>query len=156
MGDREFSASEEEGRLFCQTLLPERTTIVKIGGPGKQFWSDGRNWPLPSGYRTPDTTALLGQWRVEISPAAAQTDDYFLHLIQVGTRSLQRMVTSRLIRSSGMAGVHFQTGDGEEWEVSFAESGPVGGHIRYKLRGALVLDRDLIRSVMAQSGLYGR
>src|ERR1039458_9206001 len=124
--------------------------MSKIGGPGKQFWSDGRNWPLPPGYATPETTPLLGQWRVEISPQEARTEDVFLHLIQTGERSLARMVPSRLVRASGQAGVWFRTASDDEWEVRFADSGPVSGLISHKRGGAVLLDRELTRTVMPQ------
>ncbi len=156
LAEGEFSASEGEGRLFCRTLLPEDAQMSKVGGPGKQFWSDGRNWSLPAGYRTPETTPLLGQWRVEISPRQISAADTFLHLIQTGDRSLERMVPSQLIQQGGQQGVRFQIAAGDEWEVRFESSGAIGGHIAHRRNNALVLDRELTRAVMPQAGIYGR
>jgi hypothetical protein len=149
----EFSAVQDEGKLICRTLLPEKASLEKIGGPGKQFWSDGRNWPLPKGWRVQDTEPLLGQWRVEVSPAAAAADDLFLHVIQVGDRSLARMVPTRLIRRKGQAGVRLES-NGSEWEVLFATDGPVGGHMKLTRGGRVQVDRELTREVMPQAGLY--
>lgn len=152
---REFSTVHEQGRLFCRTLLPERAELRRIGGPGKQFFSDGRNWPLPPGYRTPDTTPLLGQWRVEVAPREPRAADLFLHLIEVGDASLARMARSGILRSGPRVGVRFQTGE-NAWEVLFDSEGDAGGHIRLRQGGRLELDRELTRQVAPQSGLWGK
>lgn len=151
---REFTAAHEQGRLFCRTLLPEDAALTKIGGPGRQFWSDGRNWPLPRGYRTPDTTPLLGQWRVEVSPGRPRADDFFLHLIQAGDAGAARMVSSRLIRKGRQVGVRFRGGD-REWRVLFGTEGAASGRITLSSGGAVRLDRQLSPGVRPQAGLYG-
>ena len=150
----EFSADQGEGRIFCRTILPETAELSKIGGPGRQFWSGGRNWPLPQGYRTPDSTRLLGQWRVEISPRRANEDDLFLHLIQVGDRSLQEMAQSELVKKDNRAGVRFATGQ-TECEVLFGTGGAPSGHIIIRKSGVTVADRDLAGQVTPQKGLTG-
>ncbi len=149
----EFSAGHQGGRLFCRTLLPEKAQLAVIGGPGRQFWSGGRNWPLPKGYRTPDTTPLLGQWRVEVSPREERADDLFLHLIQVGDSGLERMVRSRLMQKGSQVGVRFQSGN-DTWEVLFGTEGEASGHISLKRGGRVKVDRELTRTVTAQEGLY--
>ncbi len=71
----------DQGMLFCDVLWPENASITKIGGPGKEFWSDGQNWP--NSPRTKDVAGVSGAWRVEESPAEANTEDVFLNVIQV-------------------------------------------------------------------------
>jgi heparin/heparan-sulfate lyase len=154
IGRGEFSAVQEKGKLFCRTLLPRGASLTGIGGPGKQFWSDGRNWPLPQGYRTPDTHPLLGQWRVEVSPAAAQAEDVFLHVIEVADAAAPRMVATKLVRKGARTGVRFRYG-ASEWEVLFDTAGAPGGGIRLRRDGRTRLDRDLTREVQPQSGMYG-
>ncbi len=149
-----FTAVHEQGRLFCRTLLPERAAVTKIGGPGKQFWSGGRNWPLPPGYRTPDTHPLLGQWRVEVSPEEERTQDLFLHLIEAGDAELERMAEAELVRREEQVGVRFGYGD-REWEVLFGTSGPPSGRIKMAADGEIRLDRPLAEDVQPQAGLYG-
>ncbi len=150
----EVSAAQDQGVLFCRTLLPEKATATKIGGPGKQFWSDGRNWPLPKGYRTPDTTPLLGQWRVEVSPGVPRTEDLFLHLIQAGDSGLKRMAESKLIRKDGRVGLRFRYA-ASEWEVLFGSDGPASGRITLKKNGVIQIQQEFTHEVMRQSGLYG-
>ncbi len=58
------------------TLLPDPARIESVGGPGREFWVDGANFP-PS-----DTTAQeAGEWRIEVSPEAPSSQDYFLTVI---------------------------------------------------------------------------
>lgn len=146
-----FTAAHEQGRLFCRTLLPEPAAIGKIGGPGKQFWSDGRNWPIPPDWPVDPNTPLLGQWRVEVSPRTPAREDFFLHFIHVGDARLARMAPSRLLRDETHAGVRFETPAGA-WEVWFATAGPPSGRIRLERGGREVLHRPLARDVAPQSG----
>lgn len=72
---------EYDGRLINETLLPkaENRELTKIGGPGKQFWVDGKNYSAlnsTKGYE-------YGNWRVELSPKNASEHDYFLNVLQV-------------------------------------------------------------------------
>lgn len=90
----EFVEMSQGGKSISRTLLPRKAVIKKIGGEGKQFWSDGRNWPIPSDKAKwlPDNNhPLVGQWRVEVSPKSASKTDYFLHIIQVGDEELYRL-----------------------------------------------------------------
>jgi heparin/heparan-sulfate lyase len=149
-------ADQGEGRIFCRTLLPERAELRKVGGPGKQFWSDGRNWPLPADWRTRDDVELLGQWRVEVSPAEARTDDVFLHLIQVGDRArLETMGPCELLGEDGRVGVRFAAGDRNVW-VLFSTAGDPGGRIRIVGPEGVLADRDLTHRVTPQVGLLAR
>jgi len=149
-----FTASQEQGRLFARTLFPERAVIEKIGGPGKQFWVDGRNYPMPKGHAVPDTTQLLGQWRVEVRPAKAAARDVFLHLIQVGDISLVTMVKSEPLKRGDRVGVRFSQGS-REWEVMFGTEEAPSGHIIIRENGSTVIDRDLTQTVQSQKGLFG-
>jgi heparin/heparan-sulfate lyase len=101
-GKSEFSEMSQGGKSICRTLLPKGAVVERIGGEGKQFWSDGKNWPIPEFKADdPDTKRykgvprnnhpLVGQWRVEVSPKKAATNDHFLHIIQVGDESLQSL-----------------------------------------------------------------
>ena len=70
-----------EGRnckLVDDVLLPEinNQSIEKIGGEGKEYWVDGKNWGTV-------TQEDAGRWRTELSPKAAAASDNFLNVIQV-------------------------------------------------------------------------
>lgn len=150
-----FTADHEEGRLFCRTLLPEAAAVEKMGGPGKQFWSGGRNWPLPKTWRVRDTTPTLGQWRIEVAPRAAAREDFFLHVIHAAGTSLARMAPCALVRDAGRVGARIETPAGA-WEVLFGTEGPASGRIRLTRGASAVLDRELTHAVAPQRGLAGR
>jgi len=150
-----FQADHEEGRIMCRTMLPEDAVLTKIGGPGKQFWADGRNWPLPEGYRIPDTNEFLGQWRMEVEPGQARNEDMFLNLIQAGDLSMSEMSPAKLIEKDNQVGVSFRFG-GNETTVMFAVEGKAAGHIRIVSNGKTLVDKPLTESVQNQVGLAGQ
>ncbi len=148
---KDFFTDHWEGRLFCRTLLPDDAKLTKIGGPGKQFWSDGRNWPLPRGSN--DTIDLLGQWRVEVAPGKPNADDMFLHLIQVGDTSLNSMVVSTLVTVDDMTGVRFVYKN-KEYEVMFFTKNEVGGKISILQNGQRILEENFADEVKKQKLLF--
>ncbi len=65
------------GKLLTTVLLPEpdNQAIRKVGGPGKEYWSDGNNWGTV-------TQEDAGRWRIELSPVKSSLADNFLNVIQ--------------------------------------------------------------------------
>ena len=155
----EFYADHWGGRLFCKTLFPESAELKKIGGPGKQFWSDGRNWALPeltpedwnyNSMRWLDNDHdLFGQWRIEVTPGKPNRDDIFLHLIQVGDSTLQAMVNSIPLKTDDMVGVRF-VHDKKEFEVMFSIKDKVGGEISISQNGQKILEESFSEKVKPQ------
>jgi hypothetical protein len=82
----------------------------------------------------------------------ARADDVFLHLIQVGDRSLAGMTEAKLLEADGAVGVSFQADD-RSVSVLFGAVGGPSGHIRIAARGANLTDKELARSVMPQAGI---
>ena len=70
------------GKLVTHTLLPaaDNCEIAKIGGPGREFWVDGKNYPFRPHDRGNDEP---GAWRIEVSPRAPAETDLFLNVMQV-------------------------------------------------------------------------
>jgi hypothetical protein len=94
---------------------------------------------------------MMGQWRVEINPAAARKTDVFLHVIQVGDQELQRMDKTELLAEGNRRGVRLSTPDGT-WELTFNTDGAPGGHVRRR-GGAGAIDRPLASQVEEQAGI---
>jgi hypothetical protein len=67
------------GKMANHTLLPieDDLRIEKIGGIGKEFWVEGKNYPL----KEPKTEA--GSWRVEVCPRHPSKENLFLNVMQV-------------------------------------------------------------------------
>ena len=66
--------------MFCRTLLPTDARLTPVGGPGKEVWAAGKNWPIQTTGLQPENLALMGKWRVEVTPGTARKDDVFLHV----------------------------------------------------------------------------
>lgn len=72
---------KNNGKLVNQVLLPmaDNQSIRKIGGPGFEFWVDGRNY-----FNRPHDPMLEpGAWRIELSPRRKTAKDCFLNVLQV-------------------------------------------------------------------------
>jgi hypothetical protein len=148
-------ADHGEGRLFCRTLLPKDAVLTPVGGPGKEFWAAGKNWDIDTGNLKPEQLAMMGQWRVEVSPGAPRTEDVFLHVIQVGDQSLAAMDPAELIEADGSVGARVAAGD-RVWEVTFRTQGDLGGHLKLTEAGRIGVDADLATSVQPQVGILAR
>ena len=69
------------GKLVNKTMYPENIVIEKIGGEGREFETNGVNYPTKP--LTPDADPVLGNWRVEISPEDESEEDIFLNAMYV-------------------------------------------------------------------------
>jgi len=131
-GDR-FHADYRGGRIWCRTLLPSKAVLTAVGGPGKEFWSDGRNWALPAnpvlGGESIKQPELLGGWRMEVSPQNPATDNVFLNLIETGdTLTGTNMVSARRLWDWNWTRVEFLSGE-RHVTVRFRKSGDIGCEI---------------------------
>jgi len=121
------------GRLINTTVLPapDNAEIDKIGGPGKEFWVFGKNFPneitrgKPADYE-------IGAWRIEVSPKAPAEVDLFLNVMQITDRTADGGYAVAALQGEGITGaqlagraVVFQTS-------SEATTGPV----RFRLNGS--------------------
>jgi len=154
IADRTIRADHGEGRMFCRTLLPAEATLTAVGGPGKEFYAAGKNWSIDAGGLEPENLAMMGQWRVEVTPAHARKDDVFLHVIQVGDQTLTTMDVTELIEAEGVCGARIASG-GRVWEVTFRTTGDLAGHIKRTGAGT-VIDTPLASTVQPQAGIMAR
>ena len=126
--------------MTCRTLFPANATLTKIGGSGKDFWSDGRNWPLPKltpqdyGYNMnlpPANHPQLGHWRIEVSPQTASKEDLFMHIIQVGDTALSDLPRTETFENTAQIGVRF-TYQGKRYILTFDKTMSYGCQIAKK------------------------
>ncbi|MGD9497479.1 MAG: heparinase II/III family protein [Armatimonadota bacterium] len=142
-------ADQEEGRIFCRTLLPENALLTPVGGPGREFLAGGRNWPLPAGV---EYSELMGWGRVEVSAPQPAQEALFLHLLQAADQREKTMSAAELVREEGLVGVRFAAGE-RTAEVTFATAGEAAGRIRIARGQQVLVERDLTQQVQAQTGL---
>ena len=97
-GSQKFAVSRtkdgDSGKLYCDVLLPE-ADVTKVGGPGKEFWVFGENYPNAATTR-PDPCNERGEWRVEVTPKKAAKEDSFLNVMQVMDNSVQPLSVQRI------------------------------------------------------------
>lgn len=127
----EISEASDGGKLICRTLYPADAVYEKIGGPGKQFWSDGKNWPLPANVSStipPSDWPQLGQWRVEVKPGAERTADYFLHIIQVGSIALSSVPAASVKEEGNNIIMEFKYRR-TNWRITFDKTARYGNTI---------------------------
>lgn len=145
-----FRADHGKSRLFCRTLLPVNANISTVGGPGKEFWTAGKNRPLPviKGQSVNHETA--GRWRVEVQPSERQLSDCFLHVLEVTGQNVETMTDVQLLQSKQSYGTELAI-DGNRWRIDFNRTGPLGGKISCK--GKLNFSKALSEKVQPQSGI---
>jgi len=140
-----------QGRMFCRTLLPENAKRTFVGGPGREFQAASKTWSIETGSLKPENLALMGRWRMEISPSTPSKEDIFLHVIQVGDRKLKAMVETELIKTGRRCGVRLRIGDAV-WQVDFDITGKIGGHIK-RTNGGKTINTELTDTVQQQKGI---
>ena len=137
-GNNEFSETSDGGKMICRTLFPSDAILTKIGGNGKDFWSDGRNWPIPKltpqdyGYAMnlpPANHPQLGHWRIEVSPKTSSKEDLFMHIIQVGDISLSELPHTETFENTTQIGLRF-TYQGKQYILTFDKTRSYGYKIQ--------------------------
>jgi hypothetical protein len=120
------------GRLINTTLLPEakNLAIAKAGGPGKEFFVCGENFPNQPNEGEDSNDYEGGAWRIEVSPRKASGTDYFLNVMQVtGTSAPAGVAKGSIARGlSWLPGAGWVTGSknhrrgperpGVEWDAA--------------------------------------
>jgi hypothetical protein len=140
--------------MFCRTILPRDAVSRSVGGQGREFWAAGKNWDIVRDGLTDESLALMGQWRVEVTPGNAKKKDIFLHVIQVGGKDLEQMDQVKLIEKDDRYGVTVQLGK-QTWDVVFNSDGPLGGHISRSGKGNRI-SHNLATGVQKQVGIAAR
>nr|HPM84878.1 hypothetical protein [Candidatus Anammoximicrobium sp.] len=58
--------------------------LTSVGGPGKEYWVFGTNYANDIEPRQLARSSLEpGEWRIELSPIGASSEDLFLTVMQV-------------------------------------------------------------------------
>lgn len=84
----------DSGKLHCSVLMPE-ADITKVGGPGKEFWVFGENYPNAATTR-PDPCNERGEWRVEVTPGQPSAEDCFFNVIQIMDNTVTPLAVQKI------------------------------------------------------------
>ena len=148
-------ADSMDGRLFCQTLLPEKPEIEVIGGPGKEFWVRDRNYPINPKVVASKTAAAekagrgpyYGAWRIELRSPKTPAEERFLNVLTATSTDSFKPVKAKLVRDGSRDGVTL-TLKGKKMTFWFNREGAVGGEVVIGKES-----RPLTQQVQPQAGL---
>jgi Heparinase II C-terminal domain len=93
------------GRLVAESLLPERATRTKVGGPGREWWIEATRTNYMAPRKPPP--AEPGAWRVEVSPADSALNDLFLHVMTVMDAGTATAPSVERIDGAAVVGARF-------------------------------------------------
>jgi len=129
-GGDEIIITQNTGKLFVKTLLPDQVYMTRIGNdfgsgaPEYYHWNDGVNWEY-SGH-----TYEAGNWRVEVAPVdQTQTFTNFLHVMHptwaTETNSPTQSASNIISNSGNVEGVVIDasTISGNDKTVIFSKYG---------------------------------
>ncbi len=127
------------GRLSCETLFPAAARLTLVGGPGREFWSNGKNWPLDANYvRSAQAIAkrngrgpYFGAWRLEVTAAEMATRNTFLHVLTATDAAGGKPLAARALSTPTQEGAELTLPDGTRVTVLFNKTGAVGGTIAF-------------------------
>ena len=144
-----------EGRLFCQTFLPAKAVLHVEGGPGREYWTGGRNYPLDEEVneryqeeaKRLGRGPYLGSWRLEVRPSSANRDDRFLNVLTATDVKDATPVKASYVKDAARDGVVLSF-DGRKMTFWFNRDGEVGGEV--EIDG---VRRPLTDQVQKQSGV---
>jgi hypothetical protein len=128
----QITITNGEGRLFAQTLLPASADMTTV----TNFEVDGvPHPPSSSGNES-------GGSRVEVSPSKEEARDYFLHLFDATDSSQGAPPSASATEEGDQVKVTIDHA-GAHYEITFAKSGDLGGHLTKSEGGSTVCDQDL-------------
>ncbi|MBR4956516.1 MAG: heparinase II/III family protein, partial [Lentisphaeria bacterium] len=139
-----WTTAAEEGKLFLRTLLPAKVKHEIVGGEGKEFMTNGVNYPVnPDKLARYNGKVWLGKYRLELSPEKDDSSLRMLHLLQAADGKVTEATPAEVIQTATHDGVKFQTADGAECTVLFARTGKAGGTIKITRDGKVLTERTL-------------
>ncbi|MDX9981892.1 MAG: hypothetical protein RBU25_17865, partial [Lentisphaeria bacterium] len=143
-----YQAKNQAGAMLVRTLLPAAARHEVIGGPGKEYWTNGRNWEM---FDQEKRLALpgnqYGRYRLEVSPAGDGEKTRFLHVMQVGPESLAALLPTKLVQTDAQDGVELEDPvQQRRYQVLFNRDGLVAGHLKvWNAAGEMLLDQPLLQ-----------
>lgn len=145
--DKTLRAEHRGGVMFCKTLYPLDAQQELIGGPGKTAWVDGKNFPVTQKYidsarkkfkgKAEGFELLTGNWRLEVTPGSARTDDIFVHVIEVGDKgALTAMHDATLKETDSALQIMLNLDAAASAHIHVAKDKPLDGRIHIKTQSA--------------------
>ncbi|MBN1673639.1 MAG: DUF4962 domain-containing protein [Kiritimatiellae bacterium] len=105
VGPGAWRATEGDGTLYVGMLEPQGAGVTLVGGPGREFEVNGKNYPPSEKTRPKTPPNYLGNWRIEIEPPKPAERDLFLNVLipadkgQSTAPAVSRMETENMLGS---------------------------------------------------------
>ena len=96
---------------------------------------------------------LFGNWRLEVSPAQANADDRFLHVLTACEQTVESPVKTQLVQTVTQDGVIIETFEGKKVTIMFNRTGAVAAQITVEQDGKLVGAYALDETIQPQAGI---
>lgn len=154
-----LKVDSRNGRLYQQTILPRTAVYEKVGGPGREWWANGRNWEVDEKYlaqscaecRKAGRGPYFGAWRLEVKSSDASSQTTFLHVLTATDSASGVPVKADAAASSDgtREGVTLVLSDGRDVQVLFNRAGQCGGMVQFAGETSA---RMFSTSVLKQSG----
>ena len=137
-----------KGRLFLRSFLPKQVKVELVGGPGKEFWASGRNWPLEPDGASGKPYKLAGQWRLEFTHAVPTTEVRFLTLLQATDTGTAEMAKAIFVQNDNTDDLTVTDKNGRIWVLRFSRAGQVLLHLKLvEANGQVAFDKYLPNQV---------
>ncbi len=114
------------GALFLRQLLPEGGRNTIIGGPDREFATNGKNWPCRNYEEVFKRPNWLGAYRLEWSATPAANAARFLAVLEAADRNKPQMIDCRRLYTETEDGVELTTPDHQRWRILFKRTGTPG------------------------------
>jgi hypothetical protein len=98
-----YAATQGDGKLFLSMLEPQGAKATLVGGPGREFEVNGKNYPPPQKKRPKTPPNYLGSWRIEVQPPTPAERDLFLNVLmpvdkgETSVPAVTRMETENML-----------------------------------------------------------
>lgn len=102
------------GRLHGVVVLPAQPELHAVGGPGFEFWVDGKNYDengtLAAAMARKGQPTEAGAWRIELSPPAPAREDEFLVVLVPRLADDPVLPAIRALSDDSASGVEIRSG----------------------------------------------
>jgi len=133
--DTTAEISNDESNLRIWTVYPVDPDIVKIGGQGREFEVNGKNYPPTQ--KTDYDPNEAGRWRIEVKSKEQSRRQYFLHVLVIEDANLTSNLSANRIQEEGKIGVIIED-SGKMAKVLFTMEGSLLGTLELENSGKII------------------
>ena len=127
--DDEVTILEGEGKLWWKVIYPSKFLIRKVGGEGKEFFVDGKNYPHNNKIFPGN---IPGSWRIEVESSTSKEDEIFLNFFYTSKVGAGNKPLVEKLVSTNCVGIELELEEAF-WVINFASSKTIS-HLSYEIK----------------------